>query len=165
MWWSEAPSRTLLLGVLALAGCGFTPAYGPQGSAGALRGAVAVEASATIPGYLLRERLLDRLGAPVSPRYELEVAPEELIEQAAISPEGAVTRYRLVGSAAYSLTELATGTEVTSGTVDSFAGYSATLGTVASASAEDDARERLATALADLIVTRLLAASPAAMAQ
>ena len=52
-------------------------------------------------------------------------------------------------------------TTVTSGTVDSFTGYSATGSTVATRAARADAEERLTTILADQIVTRLIAAAPA----
>jgi LPS-assembly lipoprotein len=38
MWLSDR--RAFLLGALALAGCGFTPAYAPGGAGAALRGQV-----------------------------------------------------------------------------------------------------------------------------
>ncbi|SDE69609.1 LPS assembly lipoprotein LptE [Limimaricola pyoseonensis] len=161
MWWSEAPRRAVLLGALALGACGFAPAYGPGGAAGELRGAVTVEAPATFPGYALRERLLDRLGAPGTARYLLAVDPTETVEQAAISADGAVTRYRLLGRAPWRLEDAASGAEIASGVAEGFTGYSATLGTVASEAAEQDARDRLAVLLADRIVTRLIAAAPA----
>ncbi len=163
MSWSDPGRRSLLLAGLAglgLAGCGFAPAYGPYGGAAALRGAVTVDAPATLEGYRLRERLLDRLGTPTEARYVLGVEPTETSEQAAISADGVTTRYRLVGTADYLLRDAATGTELAAGTVDGFTGYSATLGTVASASAEEDARDRLAVLLAELILTRLIAAAP-----
>ncbi|MGR3632844.1 MAG: LPS assembly lipoprotein LptE [Limimaricola soesokkakensis] len=156
MWFSEPGRRALLLGALALGGCGFAPAYGPDNDAARLRGKVAVEAPASFPGYLLRARLLDRLGAPVEPLYELDVETSEEVEQAAISADGAVLRYRLLGRASYALRPLAGGPALAEGAVEEFAGYSATLGTVASDAAERDARERLAVLLADQIVTRLL---------
>ncbi|WPY93536.1 LPS assembly lipoprotein LptE [Limimaricola variabilis] len=156
MWSSESSRRAWLLGALALGGCGFTPAYGPGGAA-PLRGTMAVETPATFPGYLLRARLLDRLGPAERPRYLLDIDVTEETEQAAISADGAVLRYRLLGAALYALRPVAGGDALAEGTVEDIASYSTTLGTVASEAAERDARERLAVLLADQIVTRLLA--------
>ncbi|WP_341212551.1 LPS assembly lipoprotein LptE [uncultured Limimaricola sp.] len=157
MWSSEPSRRLLLLGALALGGCGFTPAFGPGGDAARLHGAVRVEAPATFSGYLLRARLLDRLGPATAPRYVLNLETSEEVEQAAISADGAVLRYRLLGRAEYELRPVDDGPALARGTVEDFAGYSATLGTVASEAAERDARERLAQLLAVQITTRLLA--------
>ena len=117
-----------------------------------------VEAPATVPGYLLRGQLIDRLGSARTPRYDLVLDTTEEIEQAAISADGAVFRYRLLGRAAYELRPVTGGAPLAEGAVEEFASYSATLGTVASEAAERDARERLAVLLADQIVTRLLVA-------
>ena len=157
MWSSETGRRAVLLGALALGGCGFTPAYGPGGDAARLRGMVRIEAPATYPGYLLRARLLDRLGPTEQARYVLSLDTSQEVEQAAISAEGAVLRYRLLGHASYRLRAQGAQTDLAQGTVSDFAGYSATLGTVASEAAERDARERLAILLGDRIMTRLLA--------
>ena len=94
MWSSETGRRAVLLGALALGGCGFTPAYGPGGDAARLRGRVRVEAPASFAGYLLRARLLDRLGPATEPRYLLSLDISEEVEQAAISADGAVLRRR-----------------------------------------------------------------------
>ncbi|WP_334064833.1 LPS assembly lipoprotein LptE [Limimaricola cinnabarinus] len=157
MWSSETGRRAVLLGALALGGCGFTPAYGPGGDAARLRGRVRVEAPASFAGYLLRARLLDRLGPATEPRYLLSLDISEEVEQAAISADGAVLRYRLLGRADYRLRAVDSDADLARGTVSDFAGYSATLGTVASEAAARDARERLATLLGDRIMTRLLA--------
>ena len=57
------------------------------------------------------------------------------------------------------MTDAATGRQITSGTVEAFTSYAATGSTVATQAAEDDARARLAVLLADMIVTRMLAAT------
>ncbi|EYD73327.1 LPS assembly lipoprotein LptE [Limimaricola hongkongensis] len=156
MWSSEPTRRAALLGALALGGCGFAPAYGPGSDAARLRGRVAVEVPATVSGYLLRARLIDRLGPAREAAYRLDVDTSEQSEQAAISADGAVLRYRLLGRATFALRPAGGGTALAEGTVEAFAGYSSTLGTVASGAAERDARERLAVLLADQVMTRLL---------
>ena len=70
------------------------------------------------------------------------------------------TRYSLNGSADFRLTDAASGATVTEGQVSSFTSYSTTGTTVATLTAEYDARQRLARMLADQVVTRLLAAAP-----
>jgi LPS-assembly lipoprotein len=77
-----------------------------------------------------------------------------------ITPDGAVTRYNLTGSAAWTLVALAGGNAALSGVAESFTSYSATGSTVAGLSAEEDAQARLMVILADQIVTRLIAAAP-----
>jgi len=62
-----------------------------------------------------------------------------------------------VGVAGYALSDT-TGTVLTSGTVNSFTGYSATGNTTVSLASERDARERLMIILGDQITARLLAA-------
>lgn len=148
------PRRALLLSLGALAGCGFTPALAPGG-----RGRFAVEAPATRAGFLLRGRLLDRLGAPAADaphRLAVDVAIEP--EVAAVDPAQVTTRVRLEGAASFTLTEAGAGRVVLRGTASSFASYDATGTTVSLAAAARDAEERLATILADRIAARLLAA-------
>ena len=70
------------------------------------------------------------------------------------------TRYSLNGSADFTLTDATTGATVTKGQVSTFTSYSTTGTTVATLTAEYDARQRLARMLADQVVTRLLAAAP-----
>jgi LPS-assembly lipoprotein len=145
--------RALLLAPLALAACGFAPAYAPGGAGDRLRGRVAVEAPATEDGTRLRRALEDRLGPSAGP-LRLAVAPEVGTESAAVTRGGAITRYTLTGRTAWRLLEgdrlLAEGE--TGGT----ASYSATGSTVAVRAAERDARERLMQAMAEAVLRRLL---------
>ncbi|EAR49966.1 Predicted secreted periplasmic protein [Oceanicola granulosus HTCC2516] len=155
--------RRALLGgaLLALGACGFTPVHAPGGSAAALYGTVSVEAPATDEGFRLRERLIERLGAADAARYHLSVDLEIRDSPVSVSTEQATTRYNLPGAADFTLIDRTTGALVASGRVDTFTGYSATGTAVSTIAAARDARARLATALADLIVTRLYAAAPA----
>ena len=160
--WSSDPilRRSVILGALALAGCGFTPAYGPGGGAAALRGRIALAPPGDKAGFDLAARLEDRLGAAEAPRFRLDYGIAVNARGVAITPDGAVTRYNLTGSVAWTLVDLATGTVRLSGNAESFTSYSATGSTVAALAAGEDAVERLMVILADQIVTRLIAAAP-----
>lgn len=147
-------SRRAFLGLTTLAGCGFTPVYAPGSSASMLRGQVQITAPETVEGYRLLQALRDRLGDSTSPAYALQVTLEIGEVAAATTAQGSTTRYTLPGRATYALATL-DGTSLAQGTVDSFTSYSATGTTVATSAAQTDARARLATILADQIVTRL----------
>lgn len=151
--------RFLVLGAAVLAGCGFTPAYGPNGSAARLQGAVLVDEPGTRPAYLLTRHLEDRLGRPTAARYGLSYSIDLDDAPIAISTNNVTTRYNVLGEVTYALRDLDTGAVLTSGKVDSFTSYSTSGTTVATQAAERDARKRLMTILGDRIVTRLIAAS------
>ncbi|ROU02961.1 LPS assembly lipoprotein LptE [Histidinibacterium lentulum] len=161
MWWSEPPiptRRALLLGAAALlAGCGFQPVYGPDGPLGRLAGTVAVEAPATDAGFVLRNRLVDRLGIAETPRYLLETDIVIRGAAVAVTTEQETTRFSLPGEAEYRLLEVATGRVLAEGRVTSFSSYSATGTAVSTFAGREDAQERLAIALADQILIRLTA--------
>lgn len=147
--------RALLLMPFALAACGFQPAYGPGGTAGALRGKVRVDAPEGVNTYLLVRRLEEQLGRATAPTYRLSMVLSTGIQGQAITPEGAITFYSLIGSVQYVLRDIATDAAVTSGSVDNFTGYSATGTTAESLAAQRDALERLMVILADQIVREL----------
>lgn len=156
MWWSR---RTFLLGALALPGCGFTPTYGPGGTAGRLQGTILIDAPQDRNGYLLVRHLEDRLGRAAAPRFGLSLALDIKRERMAIAADNITTRFNLIGRVSYALRDLEDGRVLTSGNVDSFTGYSATGSTAATQTAEANAHERLMTILGDQIVMRLMAAS------
>lgn len=146
----------LTLAALALAGCGFTPALGPDGSAEALRGQITFDEPADLEGFELVRALEARLGLPNDPRYRLGADIRISDESVGILPDQTITRFNVLGRVDYRLTEIATGATVASGQVTNFASYSATATTVATTSARRDARDRLMVALADQIVNDLL---------
>ncbi len=150
--------RAAILGAAALAGCGFSPAFGPNGPARGLRNAIEFQTPDTVEGYRLRERLERRLGAPEAPRYVLNVTLDLNRSDVAIASDGEAGRITLNGKARYSLSDMA-GTPIASGHVDAFTGYSTNGSTVATRAGEEDARLRLANILAGLIVARLMAIS------
>lgn len=155
------PRRLFGLGALsALAGCGFTPVYGPGGGGAALQNAVLVDAPATRDAFLLTRTVEERLGRPSDPRYGLGTAITVTQEAIAISSNNVTTRYNLLGTVTYALRDLATGAVLGSGKVTNFTGYSASGSTVATQAAERDARERLMQILTDQMITRLVAVAP-----
>ena len=158
---AKLPRRTLLGGSLAsLAACGFTPVYGPGGSADALRGSVAVDAPDDRDGFDLVARLEERLGQPVDARYALKYTIGVDQERVGVTPGEETTRYNLVGNVEYSILDSGTGQIVQSGRADTFTGYSTTGTIVGTLSAQQDARSRLMIVLADQIVTELIATAP-----
>ncbi|RYI17286.1 MAG: hypothetical protein EON48_10260 [Acetobacteraceae bacterium] len=151
--------RALLIAPVLLAACGFTPAYGPGGSAGKLTETVWVQDPTDKLAFDLVERLEERLGRPGAIRFDLAYTITTESVGVGITPDNKITRYDLKGVVDYTLTERATGVRVTGGRVQSFTAYSATGSTVAGLAAEEDAALRLMRILADQIVARLIAAS------
>lgn len=152
-WFSRL---ALVVGLLFAAGCGFTPVYGPGGSAEALRGQIDIDAPRDISGFALVRHLETRLGLTDAPTYRLkaEIRLEE--DELGITTGQEITRYEVLGQVRFAVIDLATGDEVTKGVVENFTSYSATDTAFATRSAQRDARERLMVLLADQIVARLL---------
>ena len=158
---SSSDRRTFLtlLACAPLTACGFAPAYGPQGAAGALQTRVRMSDPTDKASFDLVERLEARLGRPDAAVYDLTYVITTKAIGVGITTDGSTTRYNLTGIVDWTLTERATATRLTGGTVNSFTSYSATGSTVAGLAAEEDAGLRLMRILADQIVTRLIAAS------
>ena len=121
---------------------------------------MAVEADDSVAGFLLRERLQDRLGRSAAPEYLLETAVQSRQRAAAITAEGDTSRFNIIGVATWSLTNTDTGQKVDEGQVEAFTSYSATGSTIATQATRDDAEARLSVILADLIVSRILLRAP-----
>ena len=151
--------RSVLLAPLALAACGFTPAYGPSGPAAHLQGSIRVADPGDKNGFDLVERLEERLGRGAAARYVLGYGIETRRIGVAVSAEGAINRYNLMGAVEFVLRDQGTGAELTAGRVENFTSWSTTASSLATESAEADARRRLMRLLADQIVTRLIATS------
>lgn len=168
MWWSRTKAtaqgmhrtRALLIPLLFLAACGFTPAYGPSGGADRLTRQVIVAAPEDRAAYLLVRRIEERLGRTDSGRYRLDLALGTKSDTLANDPKGASTRQNRLGRVRYTLRDSATGVSLTRGEVSSFTGYSTTGTTVATSAAARASEERLMVILADEIVDRLVLAAP-----
>ena len=153
------PRRFVILAPLALAACGFAPAYGPGGSAGKLTETIWVQDPTDKNAFDLVERLEERLGRPETRRYDLAYTITTEAVGVGITTDNKITRYNLKGVVDYTLTERESGKRVAGGRVQSFTAYSATGSTVAGLAAEEDAAYRLMRLLADQIVARLIAVS------
>ncbi len=156
------PNRRLLLsGFLGLGAtlgaCGFTPVYGPGGVARDLRGQIAVAPPDDRNGFELVRRLEERLGQPAGGRYRLDYTLETREEGSGYTIDAETARSRVFGTLGFTLTDEATGERVQAGSVGSFVSYSLEGTTVAAASSRTDAYRRLMVALADLVVSRLIA--------
>lgn len=156
---SSCNRRTFLLLPLALAACGFTPAYAPGGAATALLGTVRVQDPTSKNAFDLVERLEERLGQPENHRYDLAYSITTRPIGVGLTTDNEITRFNLTGVINYTLSDHATGTRLAGGRVESFTAYSATGSTVAGLAAEEDATYRLMRILADQIVAQLIAAS------
>lgn len=153
MSWSKR--GFLALSLAALAACGFTPVYGPNGTGTVLQNTVEVQELTTRDGFLLVQRLEQRLGRGAAPEFRLTLDLNTSQAGLAVDPAGDVERFDVIGSVNYSLLRTSDGAIVTSGYVEDFTGYSASGSPVATLAAEKDARTRLMTILADEIVVRL----------
>jgi LPS-assembly lipoprotein len=148
-----------LVALVGLAGCGFRPLYGEGEPAAAMGGRIEVALLDGAPGFAMRERLTQRLGAASAATHRLETTLVLERTGVALTQENVTTRYDVSGVATYRLVPLAGGPPVTAGTVRTVTGYSvpaeAASSAFASRAAERDAEERLAVTLADQIVERL----------
>ena len=151
--------RLFLLTPLALAACGFTPAYGPSGPAQGIQSSIRVADPTDKNAFDLVERLEERLGRPKADRFDLTYTIKTTATGVGITPDNAITRYNLNGTIDWALTNRATNARVSGGQVKSFTSYSATGSTVAGFAAQEDAARRLMRILADQITARLLATS------
>lgn len=145
--------RASLLGLLAVAGCGFAPIYGDDT---ALRGQIAYQTDDSVDGFRLRSQLERRLGVAANPRYLLTVAKTDQRQTSAITSDGDTTRFNVIGTAVWTLTDVVTGLRVDTGEVKAFTGYATTGSTTATQAADTDATARLSVILADMIVSQVL---------
>ena len=169
---SSNPNRRILLVALAaLAGCGYTPAFAPGRAASELRISVAIDAPDDRNEFDLVKQLELRLGRPDTARLRLSYKIETVQDGVGVTPGQEIVRFNIFGKVSFTLTDIATGDVLTSGSTDAFTSYSvgsvdvsaippSTNATIATLAAERDANSRLMVALADQIVTRLIATAP-----
>jgi len=148
--------RAALVGLLSLAGCGFTPVYGPGGGAEGLLGRVDIAQPSDEEGFALVKRLEERLGEPRGADLSLTANIRLREDSVGFLPDGEISRFNVVGQVNWRLARLTDGQEVAKGSEKSFASYSATSTTVATTFAQRDARRRLMIILADRIVADLM---------
>lgn len=149
--------RTLLvtLTALPLAACNFTPVYGPGGSGEIITDTIRVADPETRMEFELVARLEDRIGT--GSNYTLDYDIIRTNRDLAIGEDEVINRINLVGTLAFTVREAGSGLTVQTGEVSTFTSYATTESPVATESARRDAEDRLAVALADQMVTRLIA--------
>jgi LPS-assembly lipoprotein len=154
---SSFSRRAILVLPVAVAACGFAPAYAPGGDAASLIGKIWVEDPTEKRGFDLVQRFEERLGRPQNARYLLAYVITAETIGLGITPEDVITRNSVKGAVDWTLSDKETGARLTGGRVQSFTSYTATGSTVAGQAAAQDAETRLMRILADQIVTRLIA--------
>ncbi len=153
--------RILLAGLAlaSLSACGLAPMYAGGGSGGVAQSLAAVEVPAIEgrAGWLMRNALLDRLGAAgaAAPQYRLEVRLDDQLEGLGVLRDDTITRERRTLRARYQLVDMATGNIVLDATDGSDAGIDVVSSEYATIAAEQSALERLAEDVAQRIVTRV----------
>lgn len=158
----SSSDRRTFLGFLAgapLAACGFAPAYGPGGPATPLRGRIEADAPVTRDGFTFVSGIEARFGRADAPAYRLSYQITTQRLDLAITPEGSILRYNFIGTVAFQVIDTATGATLFAGSADSFTASAATRSTIAAASSETDAADRLMRILADQVATKLIASA------
>jgi len=144
----------------SVAGCGFAPAYGPNGAANGILGSILVDEPTDRDSFLLVQQLETRLGRSNAPTLGLKTTLSISEAKMAVAADNTTNRFNVIGRVDYVLRDLASEAVLSTGTLDSFTGYSATGTTAATQAANRDARKRLMIILADQITTRLIAVAP-----
>jgi LPS-assembly lipoprotein len=152
-------SVALALALLGLTGCGLRPLYGggSQGAVAATFGSVTVSPIAGQQGWLVRNKLVDRLGetGTGTPAYRLDVALDDNITAYGLRSDRAATQERRTLRARFQLVDLRNGMVVLDATAGSDAGIDIVSSEYATVAAEQTALENLSGIIADQIVSRL----------
>ena len=151
--------RALALAMLLLLGaCGLQPMYA-GGSSGKVASGLSTIQVAPIPeraGWLVRNALVDRLGGEsANPSLRLEVELDDDLLAFGIRGDSTTTRERRILRARYRLVEIGTGEVVLDATAGSDSGIDVVSSEYATVAAEQTAQERLATTIADQMVSRI----------
>jgi LPS-assembly lipoprotein len=149
----------LILSLLTLPACGLHPLYG-GGTGSPVAATLRSVQVAAIPGqsgWLMRNKLIDRLGESGSgtARYRLDVTLDDNITSFGLRSDVAATQERLTLRARYQLVDLSNGTVVLDATSGSDTGIDIVSSEYATVAAEQTALENLSDIVADQIVARL----------
>jgi LPS-assembly lipoprotein len=145
--------------LLALSGCGLRPLYG-GGSGGVVAttlGTITVSPIAGQAGWLMRNKLVDRLGesGKSTAAYRLEVTLDDNITAFGVRSDQAATQERRTLRARFQLVELRSGLVVLDDTAGSDAGIDIVSSEYATVAAEQTALENLSDVVADQITARV----------
>ena len=125
----------------------------------AQQGVFAVDTDDSVMGFRLSGRMVERLGPAQSPRFVIKATLNVSQRGAAITADGDTSRLNVIGNANWTLTDIATNRQIETGKVSAFTSYSATGSTVATQSAQDDARARLSSLIMSFYLTTLVLVS------
>jgi LPS-assembly lipoprotein len=155
----RALSASLACVLLSLTACGLRPVYagGSESAVASTLRSVSVAPIAGQSGWLMRNKLVDRLGegGSGSPAYRLDVTIDDHITSFGLRGSQAATRERRTLRARYRLVDLRNGMVVLDATAGSDAGIDIVSSEYATVAAEQTALENLADNVADQIVARL----------
>ena len=146
---------------LLLAACGLQPMYAGGGSGAVAQGLAAIDVSPIEgkAGWLVRNALVDRLGAAgdagSAARYRLDIRLDDRLEGLALLSDDTIGRERRTLRARYQLVDLSSGRIVLDASDGSDAGIDVVSSEYAVIAAENTALENLAKDVADRIVTKV----------
>lgn len=142
---------------LMLSSCQLRPLYagGSSGPVASTLSSVAVAPIEGQVGWLVFNKLKERLPATGEARYRLNVELDDNIVGLGIRGDRAVTRERRSLRARYQLVDQSTGAVVLDATAGSDAGIDVVSSEYATVAAEQTAAERLSEVVSDQIVARL----------
>lgn len=149
----------LVVAAALLSACGLHPLYGGGTSspvAGLLR-SVEVAGIPGQPGWLVRTKLVDKLGegGTAPPRYRLDVTLDDNITSYGLRADETATQERRTLRARYQLVDLSSGAVLLDATAGSDASIDVVSSEYATVAAEQTALENLSGIVADQIVARL----------
>lgn len=145
----------LLLGASA---CGFQPLYGERSGVDADFGAVRVATGEGRAAYLVRQSIIDTLGAErpgVDPEYNLLVAVGESRRGFGLRTSDVATRFEISLVGTYQLIDRESGTVLTRGRSIAAASFDVTDDVYADIAVEENAKERAADLLAERLEREL----------
>ena len=149
----------LVFGLLSLTACGLRPLYagGSGGAVGSTLSAVSVAPIAGQSGWLVRNKLVDKLGdaGSAAPAYRLDVTRDDNLTAFGLRRDRAATQERRTLRARFQVFELKTGSVVLDATAGSDAGIDIVSSEYATVAAEQTALENLSDIVADQIVARV----------
>jgi len=149
----------ITLSLLALGGCGLRPLYsgGSGGAVAQTLGSVTVASIGGQSGWLMRNKLVERLGEGGSgtAAYRLDVTLDDNLTSFGVRGNQAATQERRTLRARYEIVDLRNGTVVLDSSAGSDAGIDIVSSEYATVAAEQTALENLTDIVADQIVARL----------
>jgi LPS-assembly lipoprotein len=149
----------LVFTILALSGCGLRPLYsgGNSGPVASTLGSVTVAPIGGQSGWLMRNKLVERLGAgaTATAAYRLDVTLDDNITSFGLRGDRAATQERRTLRARYQLVDLSNGMVILDSTAGSDAGIDIVSSEYATVAAEQTALENLSNIVADQITARV----------